>query len=136
MLRSFFINFFGGLLKQELKKQLKKTKNPEEVDELKNRLSYVVSGPFYGSLLLSSYCQDSLIICFLAFFCLCLPQEKWMKYEPSTNNKGRAILTEHKKKEREAAKEGKKPYYLKKCMFFVLFFVEHNSFEFYLAKIC
>ncbi|CAH2038078.1 unnamed protein product [Thlaspi arvense] len=65
----------------ELRKKLKETKNPEEVDQLKDRLSYV---------------------------------EKWMKYEPSTNNKGKAILTEHKKKEREAAKEGKKPYYLKK----------------------
>ena len=39
-----------------------------------------------------------------------------LKYEPSTQNKGAAILTEHKKKEREAAKEGKRPYYLKKCM--------------------
>ncbi|XP_010502241.1 PREDICTED: rRNA biogenesis protein RRP36-like [Camelina sativa] len=37
-----------------------------------------------------------------------------LKYEPSTKNKGAAILTEHKKREREAAKEGKKPYYLKK----------------------
>lgn len=56
LLRSFFYLCFRGLLKQELKKQLKKTKNPEEVDELKNRLSYVVSGPFFCSLLLSSYC--------------------------------------------------------------------------------
>uniref|UniRef100_A0A1J3H818 rRNA biogenesis protein RRP36 n=1 Tax=Noccaea caerulescens TaxID=107243 RepID=A0A1J3H818_NOCCA len=78
---SFFFEEKLPTEREELKKQLKKTKNPEEVDELKNRLSYV---------------------------------EKWMKYEPSTINKGRAILTEHKKKEREAAKEGKKPYYLKK----------------------
>jgi ribosomal RNA-processing protein 36 len=72
---------FLGFLKQELKKKLKKTKNPEEIDELKNQLTYV---------------------------------EKMLKYEPSTQNKGAAILTEHKKKEREAAKEGKRPYYLKK----------------------
>jgi ribosomal RNA-processing protein 36 len=67
--------------REELKKKLKKTKNPEEIDELKNQLTYV---------------------------------EKMLKYEPSTQNKGAAILTEHKKKEREAAKEGKRPYYLKK----------------------
>ncbi|ESQ35565.1 hypothetical protein EUTSA_v10008688mg [Eutrema salsugineum] len=77
--------FFEGKLpaeREELKKQLKKTKNPEEVNELKDRLNYV---------------------------------EKMLKYEPSsTYSKGKAILTEHKKKEREAAKEGKKPYYLKK----------------------
>ncbi|CAL9214712.1 unnamed protein product [Arabidopsis halleri] len=43
-----------------------------------------------------------------------------LKYEPSTKNKGAAILTEHKKKEREAAKEGKRPYYLKKCSLHLL----------------
>lgn len=62
-----------------------------------------------------------------------------LKYEPSTKNKGAAILTEHKKREREAAKEGKKPYYLKKCMSGVFtqkshVWVEHNSFEFFFAK--
>ncbi|CAN6907913.1 unnamed protein product [Brassica oleracea] len=35
--------------------------------------------------------------------------------------KGKSILTEQKKKEREAAKMGKKPYYLKQCMFLVFY---------------
>lgn len=46
--RSFLFDI-SGFLKQELKKQLKKTKNPEEVDELKNRLTYVVRNPFFSS---------------------------------------------------------------------------------------
>ncbi|VVA91122.1 unnamed protein product [Arabis nemorensis] len=78
---NFFFEDKLPVEREELKKQLKKTRDPEQVHELKNRLSYV---------------------------------EKWLKYDPSTNNKGKAILTEHKKKEREAAKEGKQPYYLKK----------------------
>lgn len=53
---SFFI-FSRRLLlcKQELKKKLKKTKNPEDVEELKDQLTYVVSGPLFFPLLLSSY---------------------------------------------------------------------------------
>ncbi|CAH8252086.1 unnamed protein product [Arabidopsis lyrata] len=78
---NFFFEDKLPVEREELKKKLKKTKNPEEVNELKNQLTYV---------------------------------EKMLKYEPSTKNKGAAILTEHKKKEREAAKEGKRPYYLKK----------------------
>lgn len=38
-----FVLFCG----QELKKKLKKTKNPEEVDELKDQLTYVVSCLFF-----------------------------------------------------------------------------------------
>ncbi|EOA36210.1 hypothetical protein CARUB_v10010126mg [Capsella rubella] len=78
---NFFFEDKLPVEREELKKQLKKAKNPEEVNRLKNELTYV---------------------------------EKMLKYEPSTKNKGAAILTEHKKREREAAKEGKKPYYLKK----------------------
>ncbi|KAL1198164.1 hypothetical protein V5N11_035841 [Cardamine amara subsp. amara] len=78
---NFFFEEKLPVEKQELRKQLKKAKNPEEVNELRNQLTYV---------------------------------EKMLKYEPSTKNKGAAILTEHKKREREAAKEGKRPYYLKK----------------------
>ncbi|CAN8293953.1 unnamed protein product [Cochlearia groenlandica] len=78
---NFFFEEKLPVEREELKKQLKKTKDPEEVDKLKSELGYV---------------------------------EKMLKYEPSTQNKGTTILTEHKKKEREAAKEGKKPYYLKK----------------------
>lgn len=77
---SFFFEEKLPVEREELKKKLKKTKNPEEVDELKDQLTYV---------------------------------EKLLKYDPSTNSKGKSILTEHKKKEREAAKLGKKPYYLK-----------------------
>ncbi|XP_010494456.1 PREDICTED: rRNA biogenesis protein rrp36 [Camelina sativa] len=78
---NFFFEDKLPVEREELKKQLKKTKNQEEANKLKNELTYV---------------------------------EKMLKYEPSTKNKGAAILTEHKKREREAAKEGKKPYYLKK----------------------
>ncbi|CAH8382361.1 unnamed protein product [Eruca vesicaria subsp. sativa] len=77
---SFFFEEKLPVEREELKKKLKKTKNPEEVDELKDQLTYV---------------------------------EKLLKYDPSTNSKGKSILTEHKKREREAAKMGKKPYYLK-----------------------
>ncbi|WZZ19116.1 hypothetical protein YC2023_112205 [Brassica napus] len=77
---SFFFEEKLPVEREELKKKLKKTKNPEDVEELKDQLTYV---------------------------------EKLLKYDPSTNSKGKSILTEHKKKEREAAKMGKKPYYLK-----------------------
>lgn len=38
-----------------------------------------------------------------------------MKFE-STKQTDAGILAEHKKKEREAAKQGKQPFYLKKCI--------------------
>ncbi|KAG6788372.1 hypothetical protein POTOM_004437 [Populus tomentosa] len=41
--------------------------------------------------------------------------EKQTRFE-STKQTDAAILTEHKKKEREAAKQGKRPFYLKKCI--------------------
>lgn len=41
--------------------------------------------------------------------------EKQTKFE-STKQTDAAILAEHKKKEREAAKQGKRPFYLKKCI--------------------
>lgn len=42
-------------------------------------------------------------------------QDKQLKSETGKQTEA-AILTEHKKKEREAAKQGKRPFYLKKCM--------------------
>ena len=44
-----FSNFSRShlLCEQELKKKLKKTKNPEDVEELKDQLTYVVSGPLF-----------------------------------------------------------------------------------------
>lgn len=57
-----------------------------------------------------------------------------MKYDPSTNSKGKSILTEHKKKEREAAKLGKKPYYLKQCMFLVFCSSTYIILEFLFAN--
>jgi len=41
-------------------------------------------------------------------------QEKQMKSD-STKNIDKEILAKHKKKEREAAKQGKRPFYIKKC---------------------
>ncbi|KAH9777698.1 ribosomal rna processing protein 36 [Citrus sinensis] len=67
-------------IKQELKKQLKKTNDPNAVDKLKKRISWI---------------------------------DKQLRFE-STKSTDAAILSEHKKKEREAAKHGKRPFYLKK----------------------
>lgn len=47
-------------------------------------------------------------------------QDKQLRFE-STKSTDAAILAEHKKKEREAAKHGKRPFYLKKCNVIVLF---------------
>jgi ribosomal RNA-processing protein 36 len=66
--------------KEELKNVLKKSNDPEVVDDLKRRLSWI---------------------------------DKQLKSSAVKNN-DKEILTEHKKKEREAAKQGKQPYYLKK----------------------
>ncbi|KAJ4835661.1 hypothetical protein Tsubulata_021710 [Turnera subulata] len=66
--------------KEELKKQLKKSKDPEVINQLKNRISWI---------------------------------DKQLKFD-STKSTDKAILAEHKKKEREAAKQGKQPFYLKK----------------------
>jgi len=41
-------------------------------------------------------------------------QDKQLKSD-STKNIETQILAKHKKKEREAAKQGKRPFYLKKC---------------------
>ncbi|KAL8498349.1 hypothetical protein ACS0TY_021609 [Phlomoides rotata] len=66
--------------KAELKKQLKNTKDPEAINELKERMSRI---------------------------------DKELK-SAAPNHTEKNILAEHKKKEREAAKKGKQPYYLKK----------------------
>ncbi|KAI9156777.1 hypothetical protein LWI28_012061 [Acer negundo] len=66
--------------KEELKKQLKKTNDPNVVDGLKKRASWI---------------------------------DKQLKLESSAKSSDAAILAQHKKKEKEAAKHGKRPYYLK-----------------------
>ncbi|KAH6809717.1 rRNA biogenesis RRP36-like protein [Perilla frutescens var. frutescens] len=66
--------------KEELKKQMKKSKDPEAINELKGRMSQI---------------------------------DKELK-SAATKRTEKDILAEHKKKEREAAKKGKQPYYLKK----------------------
>ncbi|KAJ0083850.1 hypothetical protein Patl1_31169 [Pistacia atlantica] len=66
--------------KEELKKQLKKTNDPNVIEELKKHVSWI---------------------------------DKQLKFETAKSNDA-AILSEHKKKEREAAKHGKQPFYLKK----------------------
>ncbi|XP_011072158.1 ribosomal RNA processing protein 36 homolog [Sesamum indicum] len=66
--------------KEELKKQMKKAKDPEAIKELKYRMARV---------------------------------DKELK-SAVTKRTEKDILAEHKKKEREAAKKGKQPYYLKK----------------------
>ncbi|PHU15669.1 hypothetical protein BC332_16874 [Capsicum chinense] len=66
--------------KEDLKKQLRKSNDPEELNELKSRISWI---------------------------------DKQLK-SSGTKHTEREILAEHKKKEREAAKQGKQPYYLKK----------------------
>ncbi|GFP85176.1 ribosomal rna processing protein 36 homolog [Phtheirospermum japonicum] len=66
--------------KEELKKQMKKTNDPEAVNELKGRVALI---------------------------------DKEIKSAVIKRTE-KDILAEHKKKEREAAKKGKQPYYLKK----------------------
>lgn len=66
--------------KEELKKMMKTSNDPEVIGELKNRLAWI---------------------------------DKQLK-SASAKRSDRDILSEHKKKEREAAKQGKQPYYLKK----------------------
>ncbi|KAL3499409.1 hypothetical protein ACH5RR_038502 [Cinchona calisaya] len=66
--------------KEALKKQLKKSSDPEVIDELKTRISWI---------------------------------DKELK-SAAPRRTDQEILSEHKKKEREAAKQGKQPYYLKK----------------------
>ncbi|KAJ0047957.1 hypothetical protein Pint_16049 [Pistacia integerrima] len=66
--------------KEELKKQLKKTNDPDVVEELKKHISWI---------------------------------DKQLKFETAKSTDA-AVLSEHKKKEREAAKHGKRPFYLKK----------------------
>nr|GMD55592.1 ribosomal RNA processing protein 36 homolog [Ipomoea batatas] len=66
--------------KEDLKKQMTRTKDPQVINELKNRIAWI---------------------------------DKQLK-SASTRNTEKVILSEHKKKQREAAKQGKQPYYLKK----------------------
>ncbi|KAH0659497.1 ribosomal RNA processing protein 36 homolog [Solanum tuberosum] len=66
--------------KEDLKKQMRKSNDPEERNELKSRVSWI---------------------------------DKQLK-SAGVKHTEREILAEHKKKEREAAKQGKQPYYLKK----------------------
>ncbi|OAY79318.1 ribosomal RNA processing protein 36 homolog isoform X1 [Ananas comosus] len=66
--------------KQKLQKLIKKSKDPNVVEELKNHISWI---------------------------------DKQLKSVPRKNVESE-ILSEHIKKEREAAKHGKRPYYLKK----------------------
>lgn len=65
--------------KEELQKQIKKSKDPETIEELKKHISLI---------------------------------DKQLKSD--SKHTEAAILTEHKKKERKAAKEGKQPFFLKK----------------------
>nr|GLL39405.1 ribosomal RNA processing protein 36 homolog [Ipomoea trifida] len=66
--------------KEDLKKQMTRTNDPQVINELKNRIAWI---------------------------------DKQLK-SASTRNTEKVILSEHKKKQREAAKQGKQPYYLKK----------------------
>lgn len=66
--------------KEEIKKQLKKAKDPAVVDELKTQMEWI---------------------------------DKQLKSAVTKCN-DKEILAEHKKREKEAAKQGKRPYYLKK----------------------
>ncbi|XP_047327640.1 ribosomal RNA processing protein 36 homolog [Impatiens glandulifera] len=67
--------------KEELKKEMKKSNDPEVIADIKNRLSWI---------------------------------DKQLKTTTTAKQNDKEVLSEHKKKEREAAKQGKKPYYLKK----------------------
>lgn len=66
--------------REELKKKLKKTNDPDDINNLKHHITWI---------------------------------DKQLKFE-SRKHTDAAILAEHKKKEREAVKHGKQPYYLKK----------------------
>ncbi|CAK9188636.1 unnamed protein product [Ilex paraguariensis] len=66
--------------KEELKKSMKKSKDLEVINEMKDRIGWI---------------------------------DQQLK-SASTKRTDKTILAEHKKKEREAAKQGKKPFYLKK----------------------
>ncbi|XP_068339028.1 rRNA biogenesis protein rrp36-like [Pyrus communis] len=67
--------------KDELQKQIKKSKDPETIEELKKHI-FLIDKQLNSE---SAKCTEA------------------------------AILSEHKKKERKAAKEGKQPFFLKKC---------------------
>ncbi|KAK3129662.1 hypothetical protein QOZ80_6BG0482990 [Eleusine coracana subsp. coracana] len=66
--------------KEKLQKMIKKSKDPNAVEEMKSRITWI---------------------------------DKQLKSHPQKNTESE-ILREHIKKEREAAKAGKQPYYLKK----------------------
>nr|GMD52185.1 ribosomal RNA processing protein 36 homolog [Ipomoea batatas]GME18227.1 ribosomal RNA processing protein 36 homolog [Ipomoea batatas] len=66
--------------KEDLKKQMTRTNDPQVINGLNNRIAWI---------------------------------DKQLK-SASTRNTEKVILSEHKKKQREAAKQGKQPYYLKK----------------------
>ncbi|ONH91588.1 hypothetical protein PRUPE_8G125000 [Prunus persica] len=74
----------------ELQKQVKKSKDPEVIEELKKRISWII-----------------------IFFIVVSFQDKQLKSE-SAKRTVAAILAEHKQKERKAAKQGKQPFFLKK----------------------
>lgn len=95
---------------QKLQKLWRKSKNPEEISELKDQLSWIVS---------LFYKEIHFIILWLVLNRVTSDQDKQMKSNSSTQ-KGAAILAKHKQKEREAAKQGKKPFYIKKCMYLFL----------------
>ncbi|KAK1294918.1 hypothetical protein QJS10_CPA16g01757 [Acorus calamus] len=82
--------------KKKLQKLVKKSKEPEETEKLKKHISWINDGTSLASILtVVSY------------------QDKQLKSE-SGKSRDAEILAEHKKKEREAAKHGKRPFYLKK----------------------
>lgn len=67
--------------KEELKKLLRSSKDPEVIDDLKNRISWI---------------------------------DKQMRSDSNTKLKQAQILAAQKKKVREAVKQGKRPFYIKK----------------------
>lgn len=88
---------------------MKKTKDPEVISGLKERLAWIVSG-------FSLVKSDQFILRYNVFLILFRKfQDKQLK-SASIKHTDKEILVKHKKKEREAAKQGKQPYYLKKCI--------------------
>ena len=67
-------------------------------------------------LTLTSFFSTTKTMIFIDFLIIftCFFQDKQMKSD-SRKNIDTQILAKHKKKEREAAKEGKRPFYIKKC---------------------
>lgn len=119
---SFFNNVFSWIW-QEMQKQLKKAKDPKVISELKNHISWIVSVHLFKRnyytvhliLIMVFYMVSGYIEAFLSTFWHRITyQENQLKFE-SAKHADAGILAEHKKKEREAAKQGKRPFYLKQC---------------------